>query len=147
MLQQGYNTIWDLLVRKAGSLPARFDLAFIFSGQLSPESGRPSRGRRARGVWVTALQLFFDLDVAAVPESPQVLSDLHGTAGRRQQVDEDLDAPLGHRRRIGQAEHLLQLDGEHGNCAGRVVQGNAPAAWNNQGRGGPLVKQTPLFPG
>ncbi len=96
---------------------------------------------------VTALQLFFDLDVAAVPERLQVLSDLHGTARRRQQVDEDLDAPLCHRRRIGLAEHLLQLDGEHRNRAGRIVQGDAPATGNSQGRGGALVKKAPLSPG
>ena len=89
---------------------------------------------------VAAFQLLLHLLVAAVPEALQVLGDLNRPAGRGQEMEEHLDPARRDCRRVGQAEHLLQLYGQDGNFSGGVIQGYAVAARHGQGRGCALVR-------
>ena len=75
---------------------------------------------RPRMLRIPPLHLLLHLGVGRVPEVAQVGRHLQGLAARRQQVQQHRHATIGHARRIGQAEQLLQLHRQHGWLAVRV---------------------------
>src|ERR1700744_588337 len=72
----------------------------------------PARGLSGIGVvgpivfWVPALEVLLYLVIALVPEADQVLGDLHGTACRRKQFEQQRQPACGHGRRLMQPEQL-----------------------------------------
>src|SRR5438270_12930489 len=60
-----------------------------------------------RMLWVTRTQFFSDLRIGAVPEAPQILSDLHWTAIWRQQCEHHGLAARSNARRFPEAEQFL----------------------------------------
>ena len=86
---------------------------------------------------IPPLHLLLHLGIGRVPEVAQVGGHLQRLAARRQQVQQHRYATIGHARRIGQAEQLLQLHRQHRRLAVRVFD----AALHARGHGDPRRRQ------
>lgn len=53
---------------------------------------------------VAALQFFFDFRVTGLPKTDEVLGDLNGASGRREQMNEDRDSPVDQTGRVALSE-------------------------------------------
>jgi adenylate cyclase len=77
---------------------------------------------------IAPLQLLLHFRIGAFPEAAQILRDLDRNLARRQQVQQEWHAATRDAWRVGETEHLLQLDREHGCLADRVAELAAHAA-------------------
>jgi hypothetical protein len=92
---------------------------------------------------VAGAELVAEFGVGSCPETPKVLCDGQGTPGRREEVDNDFDSPVGYARCIRLAEELLEADGEDGLAF--ILEGDAGAGGERQVRGGKLIQSVVLI--
>jgi len=95
---------------------------------------------------IAALQLFFNLRVAGVPELAQIAGDLNGPAGWRKKMEKQFNPSASYGRCVSQTEHFLEFDGQNGDFACNIINRNVGATGYGDGYGCAIIKKTPLVP-
>ena len=94
---------------------------------------------------VTPPKSFSNGIVTVLPESRQILSDLHRAAGWREQMNHEGLPAVGHHRGVFLTKHFLQADGQNRGI-GRVIDGKPPPAGHHQVRRGEPIERALLTP-
>jgi hypothetical protein len=70
---------------------------------------------------VAAFEFLLNFGVSALPKTREILSDLNGAPGWREQMNEDRDLAIGYGGCFRHPKNFLQADGQDGDFAGIVI--------------------------